>query len=229
MYQRAKLYELSVSIKLLLTGFIVAICAAGALGVAAFYHACKDADGNPAISFNDVRISIHGAGRSVLQAAADDPEEFGLASISDDDLERLSTWCRNGAPRGDFAEIARILQDSQLGKREYQGLAALARRHEPISRVHRAAGTALYLAIVSLAFLGLGLMFVRTSLFEKTKVFFVSATFGFAVACPVCLWLARRRAVFIYPMLLSGLLLAVCFLVLGLVALYDIWFRRPMA
>ena len=244
-YQHTRLYELSVSTKLLLTGFILAICTAGALGVAGFYHAHKDADGIPAISFKDVKISVSGAHRAVLERAADKPDDWGLGGTSTQDRETLKAWCRDGARRATFPEIKRILKDSYFDRdpgqesaseeqslknenEEYERIAALARPRHPLSSAELAAGITLYLAIMSLALLGLGVLFVRTSLFEKTKVFFVGATFVFAAACPVCLWLGRTGSSFLYLMLLSGLLLAVCFVVFALVTLYDLWLRRPV-
>ena len=89
-------------------------------------------------------------------------------------------------------------------------------------------GIALYLLLTSLVFLGLGVLFVRTSMFEKRKTFFVGSTFIMIAACPVMLWLAREHTTCIYLLLLSLLLLVVCFAVFALVALFDIWFRRTM-
>ena len=245
MFQRTKLYESSLSMKVLLTGFIVAVCMAALMGLSAFLYACRNVDGDPAISFDDVEIFLRGADRSILEAAADAPKEWGLVSASEQDLARLTKWCQDGAPRSDMLEISRILTGSRFDlpgrrgfsstpksdrrlNRRYKRLLSLATRQEKLSPVQLTTGTAIYLAIMSLAFLGLGLMFVRTSLFEKTKVFFISATFIFAVACPTLLWLARRHTAYIYAMLLSALLLVVCLGVLALVALYDIWFRRPV-
>ncbi len=234
MYQHMRLYEFSMSMKLLLTGFILAICAAGALGIAAFYHWCRDADGNPAISFEDIRIVTCGAECSVLEKAADRPEEFSLGDVSGLDLELLKEWCRAGAPRKSFPEIAAILKDSAFdryasgGEQAYSRLASLARHYHPLSSLQLATGTMFYLSVVSVAVLGMGLLFLRTSLFEKTKVFFVSSTFAVVVACPISVWLAEVHAVFLYLMLLSALLLVVCLGVFAVVALNDIWFRRTV-
>jgi len=244
-FQRTKLYESSLSMKVLLTGFIIVACAAALMAVGAAVYACRDVDGNPGISFDDVETLIRGSDRSILEVAADAPKEWGLVSASEQDLERLKAWCQQGAPRSDLLEISRILTGSKfdlpgwrsLGEtpkssrhlnQRYKRLLSLATRHERLPPLQLTTGTAIYLAIISLIFLGLGLMFVRTSLFEKTKVFFISMTFIFAVSCPTLLWLGRRHTAYIYAMLLAGLLLAVCLGVLALVALYDIWFRRPV-
>jgi len=245
-YQRSKLYEFSLSTKMLLTGFILTVCAAGVVGVVGFYHACKDADGREAISFEDVKMVVAGARRPVLERAAGDPAAYRLGHLEEPEREALLRWCREGASRSDLPNILRILKDSDLDRsrggdgsdasksvkdlaQEYTETAALARCRRPLTRAQRAAVTVAYLAAVSVAFLGLGLMFVQTSLFERTKVFFVAATFVFVALCPICLWVARRHRSFVYPMLLSALLLGVCLGVFALVALYDLWFRRPAA
>jgi len=251
-YQHTRLYEFSGSIKLLLTGFILAICAAGVMALAGLHYACKDLDGRPEISFKDIKQFIRGADASVLEHAAERPKEHGLRSADRDDLETLKDWCENGAPRAELDIIRHILKDSELDRAagapdkkaddtmlltvptlpakefnaEYRRLKALATRPAPLSNAGLGAGIALYLAIVSLAFLGLGMLFVRTSMFEKRKVFFVGSTFALILACPIFLWLGRHHTTGIYLMLLSLLLLVLCFGVFALVALYDIWFRR---
>ncbi len=166
MFQHTRLHELPLSTKVLLTSFILTICAAGALGIVAFHHACKDTDGQPKPPFQHLGILLGSAHQLV-------PE-----------------------------------------------------RPTPPSYAQLAAGTALYFAAVALAFLGLGAMFVNTSLFEKTKISFLAAAFGFAAACPVFLWLGMSDPNWLYAMLFSGLLLTGCLGVMALVSLYDLWFRR---
>jgi len=253
-YQHTRLYEFSGSIKLLLTGFILAVCAAGVMALAGLHYASKDLDGRPEISFKDIKRFIRGADASVLEHAANRPKEYGLRSADSDGLQTLKDWCENDAPRAELDTIRHILRDSEfdhalgeLDKKagdtmllmppalsdkdfnvEYRRLKALATRPEPLSNADLGAGIALYLAIVSLAFLGLGLLFVRTSMFEKRKVFFVGSTFALILACPIFLWLGRDHTTNIYLMLLSLLLLVVCFGVFALVALYDLWFRRTV-
>ncbi|MFH1732789.1 MAG: hypothetical protein ABIF82_14215 [Planctomycetota bacterium] len=252
MYQHTRLYEFSGSIKLVLTGFILAACAAAVMALAGLHYACKDLDGRPEISFKDIKWFIRGADASVLEHAADRPKEYGLRSADRDALQPLKDWSEKGAPRAELDTIRRILKDSELdravGERdkkaddtmllalptlpakefnaEYRRLKALAARPPPLSDAGLGVGIALYLAIVSLAFLGLGMLFARTSMFEKRKIFFVGNTFALILACPIFLWLARDYTTGVYLMLLSLLLLVVCFGVFALVALYDIWFRR---
>ena len=240
MYQHTRLYELSVSTKMLLTGFILTICTAAALGVVAFQQFAQGADGDPALSLRDIRLVTCGSEKAILEAAADAPSEFGLENMDAAKAKTLRDWCHDGAPLDGAENVMGIIEGSSFDRppglysadgtvlpEAYSRIAALARPSEAISAAQLATGTALYLAIVSLAFLGMGLMVVRTSLFERTKVFFVGATFAVAAACPLCLWLGRGLPEFLYLMLLSGLLLAVCLGVFALVALSDLWFRRP--
>ena len=243
MYQHTRLHELSLSTKVLLTGFILTVCAAGTLGLVAFHHACKDVDGEPTVSFKDLRIAVCGARQAVLERAVMRPDNFGLGGASTAELEKLKAWCDAGAPRRDFEDIARILKGSPYAvqsaadsadpasaeahlDREYRRVARLAVRPQPLSTAEVSTGMMLYFAIAALTSLGLGILFVSTSLFEKTKIFFLTATFGFAVACPLFLWLGMGDPSWLYAMLLSGLLLGVCIGVMALVSLYDIWFRR---
>ena len=254
MYQHTRLYEFSGSIKLLLTGFILAVCAAGVMTLVGLHFACKDLDGRREISFKDIKWFVRGADASVLERAADHPNEHGLHSADRDELQTLKDWCENGAPRAGLDTIRHILKDSELDRAageaskkaddtmlltvptlpakelnaEYRRLKALATRPAPLSNADLGIGIALYLAIVSLAFLGLGMLFVRTSIFEKRKIFFVASTFALILASPIFLWLGRDHTTSIYIMLLSLLLLVVCFGVFALVALYDIWFRRTV-
>jgi hypothetical protein len=249
-YQHTKLYEFSVSMKLLLSGTIVAVCVAVVLAVFGLYHACRQADGDPGISFHDIKRTVCGARRSVLEQALDHPERNGLGSAKPDDLEFLRTWRKAGAPRTDFPRVAAVLEGSRLlpawnqieadasGAEEkrlgrenaaYDRVVALAHRPRMLSNAQLGTGTALYVAIMALVLLALGLMFVRSSLFEKTKLFFVVSTFALVAAAPLFLWLGRTRTTFLYLMLLAGLLLVVCLGVLALVALYDLWVRKPAA
>lgn len=231
MYQHMRLHEFSVSMRMLLTGFILAICGAGAFGVAEVYQFCRNLDGKSAISLRDLEIYACGAELSPLEEAAASPQKSGLGGAGKLDIERIKEWCRNGAPRAELAGIQRILKGSiyeRAANRGYDAVAPLAGRRHRLSSLEMVRGTTVYLLVVSLAFLGLGLMFLRTSLFEKTKVFFVSSTFVVAVACPLFLWLGRRHSGWLYPMLFSALLLVVCFGVLALVALFDLWCRRAV-
>ena len=231
MYQHMRLYEFSVSTKLVLTGFVLAVLAAVFLGLGGLYHVCRDADGDPAISFGDVRIFACGAEHSALEVAADRPDEYGLSGATPLHLELLRAWYENGAPRSDLGQMRRILKGSvfeEAAARGYQDLKPLAARPRGLSGAQLATGSALYLALTALVFLCLGMLFVRTSLFEKTKVLFVAATFAAAMACPLLLWIGTRNPAFLYAMLLCGLLLAVGGGVVALVALYDLWFRRPL-
>ncbi len=253
-YQQMRLYEFSGSMRLLLTGFILAACAAGIIALAGFYFVCKDADGQPGISFRDLKIFIRGAKMSVLEQAADRPEEHGLGNASPYEIQVLKTWCESGAPVSDFESIRLILKNSRYdlaarrGRKgtppeeppvpteetdeefeaEYARIKELARRRDPISDGALGIGIALYLSIVSLVFLGLGMLFVRTSMFEKRKIFFVGCTSVIIAACPAFLYLAREHTTSVYLLLLSLLLLTVCFGVFALVSLFDIWFRRTV-
>jgi hypothetical protein len=242
MLQHTKLYEFTVSMKLLLTGFTLTVCAAGLLAFAGLYHACKDADGDPAISFDDIRIFICGAESSPLERAAANPAAYGLADATSDDLARLRAWSRNKAPRSEFDAIRRILAGSTFdtggeGLRKelddngartdrYERIALLTRRYG-LSTAELTGGIALYLALVGLVCLGLGTMFVRTSLFERTKTFLVTSTFILVAAAPAFLLLAAGNPVHVYFLLLAVFLLAVCIGVTALVVIYDLWFRRP--
>jgi len=243
-YQQLRLYEFSPSMKLLLTGFIVAVCLSLALALAAAYHVIQNADGEPGVQFRDIEMLVCGTDLSVLERAASEPDRYGLATAKAEDLTELKEWCQAGASRERLERVRQILKDSSFDRRpgqddesrrdtkrlnrEYRRLASLATCHERLQVSGLAMGTALYLSVVGLAFLGLGLMFVRTSLFEKTKIFFVTSTFLMLIAVPACLWLARRHPPFLYPMLLGALLLGLGLSVFALVALFDIWFRRPV-
>ena len=249
-----RLYESSGSMKVLLTGFILAACAAGIVALAGFYFVCKDADGNPNISFRDLKIFIRGAKVSVLERAAHRPGEHGLGSASPHELQVLTMWCEEGAPRRDFEHIRLILKNSiydhatRRGRKgtasegppgaaeatdeefdaEYARIKKLAHRRAPLSDAELGIGIAVYLSVVSLLFLGLGMLFVRTSMFEKRKIFFVGSASVIIAACPIFLFLAREHTTSIYLLLLSLLLLTVCFGVFALVSLFDIWFRRTV-
>ena len=246
MYQHMRLYESSGSQKLLLTAFVLSICAAGILGLAGLYYACKGGDGRPGISFQDIQTFVQGARRSVLERAVSRPDEYGLKAVPRAQLQKLRDWCRKGAPRDEFPAMWEILKDSDYVRsrgaaagpatgvseedinREYDRICALARRPKPLSDTELSVGIALYLSLTAFALLGLGMLFVRTSMFEKRKTFFVGSAFILIAACPICLWLARQHTSCVYLFLLSMLLLVVCFGVFALVALFDIWFRRPV-
>ncbi len=179
----------------------------------------------------------------MLALAAENPRDYEIVMPPrPGQLNRLKEWARDGAPREGLDAVLDLLAGSKLDFRadvpdeektiadrqeEYRRTAALAVVQQPVSPAALAGGTAVYLVFIALAFGGLGLMFVQSSLFERTKVLFISTTFGMAAACPVCLWLARSNSVWIYPLLLFILLLSVGLAVLALVAVYDLWFRQP--
>jgi hypothetical protein len=244
LYQHQKLYEMTVSMKLLVTAFVVVTGAMGVFAVVAGHAACRDADGDPdGISFRDVQYSIRGSEASALEAATE--TGAALERLPADDLATLQTWCRNRAPRAALPRILEILQGTRFDPlppgstaellsqeqldRAYRQLATLARRPRALSQLELAWGTTLYFAVALVAFFGLGLLFTQTSLFQKTKVTMLTASFLLLIASPAFLWLAREDAIFVYPLLLSGLLLLVSLAVFAVVGLYDLWIRRPVA
>jgi hypothetical protein len=243
-YQHQKLYEMAVSVKLLITGFVLVAGAMGVFAVVAGHAACRDADGHPdAISFRDVQYSIRGSETSALEAAT--KPGGPLHELSPDQLQTLETWCRSGAPRAALPRILEIVAATRFDplppgatvellseserNRAYRKLAALARRPQALSQLDLAWGTTLYLAVAMILFFGLGLLFSQTSLFQKTKVLGLCACFAALLLSPALLWLARDEAIFVYPLLLSALVLLVSLAVFAVVGIYDLWFRKPVA
>ena len=73
----------------------------------------------------------------------------------------------------------------------------------------------------------LGMLFLRTSLFERKKIFFVMLAFLSSLVAPAAFLLSGRAAALLYISLLAGLVVLVCLAMFAMLALYDLWVRKP--
>lgn len=235
MFQRTHLFEHPLSLKILLTSFIVFACLAAFSALCAFYYAFGHADGEPGVSFADIEKTVFGSETSPLNLALLNPHRYGLGGVKATDLELLRLWCERGAPHAGFGNVARILKGSAFDRRvgstflldEYSRVRALALSVPPMTAATKAQVISVYFCLAGFFMLILGMLFLRTSLFERKKIFFVMLAFLSSLVAPAAFLLSGRAAALLYISLLAGLVVLVCLAMFAMLALYDLWVRKP--
>jgi hypothetical protein len=228
---------LPLSSKVALTLFL---CIAGIgylLGFLNIYLTYNHMDGKPGLSVEDIRIAFSGSGgATAMERAVDTTMKQYFAG--DGEYDKVKRWLTAGATEADFGSVTGILESSCLGchstdakaggvaLQTYAEVSAVLKKDTgmSVSRLVSLSHTHV-LATVSLLFL-LCLVFSFTSFAESTKTIVMAFSLGSVVADIGSWWLAKLVAALAPLVILGGVVLAISFLALVLLPLYDLWVRK---
>jgi hypothetical protein len=231
------LAPLPASSKVALTLFL---CIAGIgylLGFFNIYLSYSPVDGKPGLSVEDIRIAFSGSGgATTMEKAVDSTMKQYFAT--DGDYGKIKAWLKAGAKEADFGSVKGILDTSCVSCHSTDakiGGVALERYSEVSTVLHQDSGKSVarlvslshmhVLATASIVFL-LCLVFSFTFFAEPVKIIIMAFSLGSIVADIGSWWLAKFVAALAPLVILGGVSLAIAFLALILLPLYDLWVRK---
>ncbi len=237
LWQETKgLGKIPMSFKLGLTAFLLVAGIGYLLGFANIWLSYSGIDGKPGLSVADVRLAFYGdRGVTKLQKAIDGAMKQYLAS--DADGARIKDWINAGAKESRFADVksafetclachSKDVKTAGVVLEDYAGVSPLVAldtgmsipRLVTLSHIH-------VLATLPLIF-ALCLVFSFARFPNWFKGLVIVYSFASIVADIGSWWLAKASGALAVFVILGGLALAVAFLVLILLSLYDIWLRK---
>jgi len=237
LWQETKgLGKIPVSFKLGLTAFLIVAGIGYLLGFTNIWLTYSGVDGKPGLSIADVRIAFYGnRGVTALQKAVDGPMKQYLAS--DADGAKIKDWIAAGGKESGFAGVkgafesclachSRDVKTAGVVLEDYASVAPLLAQDRgmpfprlvTLSHIH-------VLATTPLIFI-LCLVFSISLFSNRFKGVVIVFSFASIVVDIGSWWLAKLSGSLAVLVLIGGLCLAVTFLVLILLSLYDIWLRK---
>jgi hypothetical protein len=231
------LAPLPVSSKVALTLFL---CIAGLgyiFGFFNIYLSYSRMDGKPGFSIEDIQLAFSGSGGvTTLEKAVDGPMKGNFAS--DEEYSKMKAWLKAGAKEADFASVKGIFDnscvschstDAKMGGvalENYSEVSAVLQKDSGMSVPRLVTLSHLHvMGILSLVFL-LCLVFSFTAFAEPVKILVMAFSLCSIVADIGSWWLAKFVAAMAPLVILGGVCLAISFLALILLLLYDLWLRK---
>ena len=234
------LSQLPISSKLAITLFL---CVAGIgyiLGFFNIYLSYNGVDGKPGLSVADIRMSFHGSGSGTKLSRAIDGSMKGNFA-GDADYNTVKAWLGTGAKEADFGPIKEIFAKSCIACHSTDaktGGIALETYTEVSTVLGSDSGKSIQqlvsishlhvMGILSLVFL-LCLVFSFTAFSEPVKIVVMAFSLCSIVADIGSWWLAKLFGAMAPLVILGGVCLAITFLALILLPLYDLWLRKARA
>jgi hypothetical protein len=231
------LSPLPVSSKVALTLFL---CIAGLGYIFGFFNiflSYSRVDGKPGLSIEDVRLAFSGGGGATkMEKAIDGTMKENFASA--EDYGKMKAWLKAGAKESDFGSVKGILDsscvschstDAKIGGvalENYAEVSAVLQKDSGMSVPRLVSLSHLHvMGILSLVFL-LCLVFSFTAFTEPVKIIVMAFSLCSIVADIGSWWLAKFIAAMAPLVILGGVCLAISFLALILLPLYDLWLRK---
>jgi len=234
------LLALPVSSRVALTLFL---CVAGLgylLGLSNIFVSYSGRDGKPGLSMEDIRFVFSGSGGGTrLEKAVDGPMKVNFAS--DQDYKAVKAWLKAGATEAGFNSVKGIFQsqcatchsaDARTGGvvlESYSDFSPVLQKDTGMSVPRLISLSHLHvMGILFLVFL-LCLVFSFTAFSEPVKIVVMAFSLCSIVADIGSWWLAKFVASLAPLVIIGGACLALAFLALILLSLYDLWLRKAKA
>ena len=230
------LQKIPLGFKLGLTAFLVVAGIGYLLGFANIYLTYSPVDQKPGLSVADIRIAFYGQeGATKLEKAILGSMKQYLASEADG--KKIREWIRAGAKESGFAEVkaafasceachSREAKMADVVTTDYSGVSALVVRDsgKSIPRLVSLSHTHVLATLPVIFLLCLVFSFSRfPNAFKGAVILF---SFASIVADIGSWWLAKASGALAILVLLGGICLAISFLALILLSLYDIWLKK---
>lgn len=229
--------HLPISSKVALTLFL---CVAGLgyiLGFFNIYLSYSPVDGKPGLSIADIRLAFSGGGGATkLEKAIDGAMKQNFASA--EDYGKMKAWLKAGGTETDYNSVKGIFDnscvschstDARIGGvvlENYATVSMVLQKDSGMSIPRLVSLSHLHvMGILSLVFL-LCLVFSFTAFVEPVKIVVMAFSLCSIVADIGSWWLAKFFAAMAPLVILGGVCLAISFLALILLPLYDLWLRK---
>jgi len=230
------LQKIPMIFKLGLTAFLLIAGIGYLLGFANIWLTYSPVDQKPGLSIADIRVAFYGdRGLTKLEKSIDGGMKQYLAS--DADGAKIKDWIKAGATESAFADIKTVFatcdachsKDAKTAgvvTEDFQGVSALVVQDtgKSIPRLVSISHTHV-LATLPVIFL-LCLVFSFSLFSEAFKGTVIVFSFASIVIDIGTWWLAKASGVLAVLVLIGGICLAISFLALIVLSLYDIWLRK---
>ena len=230
--------ELPVSMRVLFSGTLLAIGMGYMFALIYVYASDAGRDGNPALTVEDIIISYSGSSEgTVLEAALQGPMSSMLPAPDKGEIIR---WIRSGAEKEGFeTRIQPIIEENCLDCHDGSNphLTNLDGFDNVQLVVAQDTGTDLYTLVrvshihlfgVTFIFLIMGFIFSHAfirPIWIKSVVLF---TPFLCIAADVSSWyFTKLYAPFAWVVLLAGGLMGLCFAIMWVISMYQMWFYTP--
>lgn len=234
---RFRLAQFPVSVRIVMTGFVLMMLSGYLVAELNLYLTYKDADGKPGLSAEDVKRSLYGDRSKTLLASRIDGGTMEKYLGSPGDKDKILTWIRGGARETDFAAVQPAFKTcggchNSLGTASFRPLtnfkevAAVATpdQGESLAKFARIAHT--HLQSLALVYLALGMLFVFCGLPEKIKAGVAAMPFLALFGDFFSRGLIPHFPIMVYPMMGAGVLLGVSTFTMVGVVLWELWIAR---
>lgn len=196
-------------------------------------------DGEPGLTAADLRRAFYGNRSNTKLASKIDGGSMQQFLKRSGDKEKILSWIQDGADVAGYERTVRpilagncvrchnpsgLQRFTPLTSYEEVMVVTQVDRGEPVQLWARVAHT--HLQSIGLIFLVLGGLFCLTSLGDRTKILVVTAPFVLLLVDFGARFLARYNPATVYIMMGSGALIGLCFAVMILWPLYEMWGRR---
>lgn len=229
--------ELPVSMRVLFTGTLMAIGMGYLFALIYVYKSDAGRDGNPALTVEDIVIAYSGSSEGTqLEAALAGPMS---AMLSESDLEQILDWIDDGANRNEYdASIEAVVRQNCIDCHDGSNphLSNLDGFDNIKKVVVQDTGTDLHTLVrvshihlfgVTFIFFIIGFIFSHTwmrPVWLKSVVMFLPFL---CIAADVSSWyFTKLYAGFAWVVLISGGLMGLCFAIMWIVSMYQMWFYK---
>lgn len=228
--------------RILLTLFLLGVCAALAAGEGNVLASHAAADGRPGLSMEDLRRVFHGRPGWTLIASKIDGGSMEKHVPVPSERKVILDWARGGAPREGFDPVAKVLDlrcvkcHSAGGEKEgspfaeireagarYDLVVRYAAPDRGMSLAARTTTTHAHLFSLSVLLGLLGFVFLFTNTRPRVKTAAVVLPFAGMFVDVGCWWLAMASPAFVAGIVAGGALLAAGILVLVVRPLWEMW------
>lgn len=235
----SRLVELTFTQRCVITLTLLVLAIGYGVAIANLYFTYSMMDGQPGLSPEDLKRAFYGRRTVTLLAAKIDGGS--MAQFLPDPLEkaRILDWIQQGASREGFAKVVLPILEKNCWRchnpqgfmymrplQTYEQVLQVTRvdRGEPVPVWARVAHT--HLQSIALIFFVVGMVFSATSLPERLKALVVIAPFVALVVDFGSRFLARYSVGFVYVMMAAGAVSGLAFVLMLLVSLYEMWWKR---
>jgi hypothetical protein len=234
-----RLSQLPLSLKLLVTIFLMVLGVGYFISLANLYLTYNLTDGEPGLTVNDLKRAFYGNRDNTRLAAKIDGGSMEQYLPVPGEKQAILSWIQDGAHEGGFTEkVQPILMrncvrcHSPTGFSSFRPLTTYDQvltvtkvdRGEPEMLWARVAHT--HILSIGIIFFCLGGIFSFTSVPETGKALAVSVPFVALVVDFGSRYFAKYVPDFVYVMMMMGGVLGLSFAVMILVPLYELWVKR---
>jgi len=223
--------------KLAVTAVLILLGISYIFGFLNIYLAYSPIDREPGMSITDIQIAFYGAREQTrLEKSIDGSMREYFAD--DNEYQTVKDWIHAGGNEKDFETVQSVFENSCVSchSRDVQVADVVLETYEdvesylvqdtgkPLSRLVSLSHTHLF-GIVTVLFI-LSLIFSFTLFSEKVKMAVYAISYFAAIADVGVWWLAKLSPILAPLVILGGALLAVSFVLLIVLSLYDMWVRK---